>query len=169
MMTATRSACLAFALSVGCALFGFAGVPASAEPAPCAAPCAAPVACAPQKCDCFTCECPKPPKAEVPARVQGAQLRGELEALPLRAALRPARLDRPLEGARPERRKTVWASVGAQVRFRYEGWRNFRFGGAGAAADDSWGLIRLRLYADVHLGEHLPSLRRGHLRGPVDA
>ncbi len=45
-----------------------------------------------------------------------------------------------------------WMSFGGQVRFRFEGWRNFIFN---KAFDDTFLLTRIRLHTDIHTGEHL--------------
>ena len=46
----------------------------------------------------------------------------------------------------------VWAGFGGQVRQRFESWNNFGFG---AGNDDNFLLTRLRLHADLHVGDHL--------------
>lgn len=46
-----------------------------------------------------------------------------------------------------------WLSLGGQVRARQEVWRNFSFG-TPAVADDTFGLERVQLHADLHLGTH---------------
>ena len=45
-----------------------------------------------------------------------------------------------------------WMSLGGQVRFRFEGWRNFNFN---KAFDDTFLLTRIRLHTDIHTGEYL--------------
>jgi hypothetical protein len=45
-----------------------------------------------------------------------------------------------------------WMSFGGQVRFRFEGWRNFNFN---KAFDDTFLLTRIRLHTDIHTGEYL--------------
>ncbi len=148
-MTTTRIACLALAiLLVGAGLH--AGT-ARAEPA-CVGPCATPVACAPPVCDGYTCECPKPAKAKCPPKYKTLTFDENWKpCLCVPVCNRPDWTDRS-KARGLNRCKTIWASVGAQVRVRYEGWGNQRFGAAGDAADDSWGLLRVRAYADLHLG-----------------
>ena len=139
-MTATRIACLALLLLGGAV---FAVAPAHAEPAPCAAPCA-PVACAPQKCDCFTCECPKPAKAKCPPSYKVLSFEENWKpCLCVPVCDRPDWTDR-VKAQGLDRCNQIWVGVGAQIRVRYEGWVNQRFGAAGPAADDSWGLLRVR-------------------------
>ncbi len=45
----------------------------------------------------------------------------------------------------------IYLSVGGQARFRLERWANFSFGGPGRR-DDTFGLWRLRLHQDLHVG-----------------
>jgi Alginate export len=49
----------------------------------------------------------------------------------------------------------IWASFGGQFRLRAEWWDNFNLGAraAGVETDDVFGLSRLLLHADLHLGE----------------
>ncbi|HMP89465.1 MAG TPA: alginate export family protein [Kiritimatiellia bacterium] len=46
--------------------------------------------------------------------------------------------------------ETVFLSLGGQARMRWELWENFSFD---QANDDNFGLFRLRLHGDLHLGE----------------
>jgi len=49
---------------------------------------------------------------------------------------------------------TIWGSLGGSLRLRYEGWNNFNFSAPpGATHDDGFLLTRVRMHADVHVGE----------------
>lgn len=49
---------------------------------------------------------------------------------------------------------SIFFGVGGQLRLRSESWWNFGFGGKGNR-DDTFGLARLRLHGDLHIGPHL--------------
>jgi len=52
-----------------------------------------------------------------------------------------------------------WVNVGGQLRLRFEAWDNQNFGAL--PGDDAWELFRGRLFADVHLGEHVRVFAEG--------
>jgi hypothetical protein len=147
-MTRTPVRLTGFALAIlaGCVLLALTADPASAEPAPCKAP---------DPCDCYACECPKPKEPKCPATYQNLRFEENWEpCLCVPACDRPDWSDR-IKAIGLTRGKSIWASFGGQVRFRYEGWINQGFGAGGAASDDAWGLIRLRAFFDFHFGDHL--------------
>jgi len=50
----------------------------------------------------------------------------------------------------------VWLSMGGQVRYRGENWKNFNFNNpADSVHDDSFSLFRGFIHTDFHFGEHL--------------
>ena len=49
---------------------------------------------------------------------------------------------------------SVFLSLGGQGRARFEGWNDFGYGGPGSR-DDGFGLLRIRLHADLGLGPYL--------------
>ena len=55
---------------------------------------------------------------------------------------------------------SVFLSLGGQLRARVERWSDFAFG-APAVKDDSFGLSRLRLHADLHLGNRFRIFAEG--------
>jgi len=55
---------------------------------------------------------------------------------------------------------SIWASFGGHARLRLENWSDFAFGGP-ADADDTFGLWRLALHADVHFGENVRAFVEG--------
>jgi len=54
----------------------------------------------------------------------------------------------------------VWLNVGGQARLRWESFENQNFG-AIADADDDWLLMRFRLHADLHVGDHVRAYVEG--------
>jgi hypothetical protein len=56
-------------------------------------------------------------------------------------------------------------SLGGQVRGRWEVWDNFNFD---PANDDDFGLLRIRLHGDLHVGEHLRAFVEGKSASATD-
>ena len=122
--------------------------------APAAAPCppCTPKAGHEKDCTCYTCACRKPGEAKCPPKYENLRFEENWKpCLCVPACDRPDWSDRHKANSL-DRCNSIWVDTGGQVRVRYEGWINQAFGAAGAAADDAWGLLRLRAHADVHVG-----------------